>query len=107
MNDWTWIALDITSQPKDDLHHEDPWYANVNWVEASRIALALVELGGSGHPSIPNGLGRSVEDGVRSLLHNPVQIDRLDMDTTPQRLSAMTAQSVQQTLATKQTGQLH
>lgn len=64
MNDWTWIALDITSQPKDDLHHEDPWYANVNWVEASRIALALVELGGSGHPSIPTGLGRSVEDGV-------------------------------------------
>lgn len=104
MNDWTWIAMDITSRPQDTLHRDNPWYASVNWTEASRIALALVKLRGSGYPSIPNGLVRSIDEGVRSLLHNPIQIEQLDMETTPQRLSAMTAQGVQQTLATKQSG---
>lgn len=99
-DNWTWTVVELPDRGQYDAMPGPPW-SSMNWAEASRIALDLVDDGGTGYPPIPRDLPTPVEDAVRSLLHWPIQVERLHDLHTTERLLAMRCQGVTRTLGTK------
>lgn len=97
---WTWTVVELPDRGQHDAMPRSPW-SSMNWVEASRIAIDLAVVGGTGYPPIPRDLPSPVEDAVRSLLHWPIQVDRLHDLHTTERLLAMRCQGVTRTLGTR------
>jgi hypothetical protein len=93
-----WVEVDVAATPQYEIWRDSPWYASVDWAEASRIAFSLVTLGGVEFQPIPEDLDHTIEEAVGSLLYFPIDSDSEMIYNGGHRLSAMKQQGVSKTL---------